>query len=827
MANSPEKQSPYEGPDYSQLWYGDLSEDPYTNHGGEEKTWEQWQKESWDENLKKYFGDDQTAIDIANEFPIQDGEKTEDFVSRVRKQAIMRDNAEKIGGPAPDEARDEYGKRVNFLAQFDVDKPIWGQMDDEQKKDLRKRFPRSEGEDYNAWRARVEQSLRVKVWEDTPDGGAPADTQPDGGTPDGGTPDGGQPDGGTPDGGTPDGTQPDGGTPDGGTPDGGNPDGSNPDGSNPDGDNPDGDNPDGKGEDGENKEVKLLRTDFENWSHWTKEEQDEVLAIINKANAERAKRGAAARAAAAEGGTPDGGNPDDGKKDDSDKKDDADSRADTIIAMANGDNSQANNNDKKSKEKFKFKVPKWAAIGAVALSVMLLLTKSVGNEADQVSNQLPDPTGPRTEEEADTDDTDPDLDSIIGEANEQVKDFQDNYDLWNSDNKSGENCYCLDRELALETLAKHPELKDFAENKESHDKFISAMIYELCERQPECAAAYACHIYENSNGYYFGDFLESADLNDAEALLDGMESEQANLFLSELQRALDNAQYDTFVADGYYDNSYIADLQNGDHHIESRGEADLVNCVTNETGKTYTRLIVCDDDGNALGFFGVKVNIENAQVETNDKGEITSLTFCDESGNILNLCVQPLTEKGSSSTPDNIPDVTPPDDGDEGGGDDDDGKTPQTVNGSTQLGVDGAAGDQTPTADYNPEAQNDGSESTEGDVQAAQEDIAAAAAGGGNDGGAEGENTSGQQSYDSEEDAAAEAAEAQAAAEGAAAQAAGNEAQAQVNASVAEENAAIDAAAAAGDTQTVENYNAQRFADLQNDVAQNGGDIAI
>ncbi|MBR5669716.1 hypothetical protein IKX12_01395 [Candidatus Saccharibacteria bacterium] len=132
---------------------------------------ERWQ-EQWDENLKKYFGDDQTAIEIANESPIQDGENVNDFVARVWKLAIMRDNAEKIGGPAPDEARDEYGKRVNYLAQFDVDKPIWGQMDDEQKKDLRKRYPRNQNESYDAWRARVEKNLRVKVWEDTPGAGS-------------------------------------------------------------------------------------------------------------------------------------------------------------------------------------------------------------------------------------------------------------------------------------------------------------------------------------------------------------------------------------------------------------------------------------------------------------------------------------------------------------------------------------------------------------------------------------------------------------------------------------------------------------------------------
>ena len=132
---------------------------------------ERWQ-EQWDENLKKYFGDDQTAIEIANESPIQDGENVKDFVARVWKLAIMRDNAEKIGGPAPDEARDEYGKRVNFLAQFDVDKPIWGQMDDEQKKNLRERYPRNQNENYDAWRARVEKNLRVKVWEDTPGAGS-------------------------------------------------------------------------------------------------------------------------------------------------------------------------------------------------------------------------------------------------------------------------------------------------------------------------------------------------------------------------------------------------------------------------------------------------------------------------------------------------------------------------------------------------------------------------------------------------------------------------------------------------------------------------------
>ncbi len=132
---------------------------------------ERWQ-EQWDENLKKYFGDDQTAIEIANESPIQDGENVKDFVARVWKLAIMRDNAEKIGGPAPDEARDEYGKRVNYLAQFDVDKPIWGQMDDEQKKELRERYPRNQNESYDAWRARVEKNLRVKVWEDTPGAGS-------------------------------------------------------------------------------------------------------------------------------------------------------------------------------------------------------------------------------------------------------------------------------------------------------------------------------------------------------------------------------------------------------------------------------------------------------------------------------------------------------------------------------------------------------------------------------------------------------------------------------------------------------------------------------
>ena len=133
-----------------------------------------WQ-EQWDKNLKEYFGDDETALDIANEFPIQDGESVKDFVARVWKQAIMRDNAEKIGGPAPDEARDDYHKRVNYLAQFDVDKPIWGQMNDEQKKDFRERFPRSKGEDMDAWRARVEKQLRVKVWENTPDANAKKD----------------------------------------------------------------------------------------------------------------------------------------------------------------------------------------------------------------------------------------------------------------------------------------------------------------------------------------------------------------------------------------------------------------------------------------------------------------------------------------------------------------------------------------------------------------------------------------------------------------------------------------------------------------------------
>lgn len=138
-----------------------------------------WQDENMVKNAENLFPDDPLAQEIAATNSLLNGESKEDFVNRIRRAAEAQRVAE--SGPSRmetgesqaaynkriAEATDAAMKRENIISDFDHNRPLWPQLDKQQKTEVLHAYPRHDDETSAQWQARVEQELGVPVWENS------------------------------------------------------------------------------------------------------------------------------------------------------------------------------------------------------------------------------------------------------------------------------------------------------------------------------------------------------------------------------------------------------------------------------------------------------------------------------------------------------------------------------------------------------------------------------------------------------------------------------------------------------------------------------------
>ena len=135
-----------------------------------------WQDENMVSNAENLFPDDPLAREIASTNSFLKNETRDQFVNRIRRAA----EAQRIADSGPSrmetgesqaaynkriaEATDAAMKREDIISNFDQNRPLWPQLNDEQRKELKGAYPRNDDETIQDWQARVEQELGVPVW---------------------------------------------------------------------------------------------------------------------------------------------------------------------------------------------------------------------------------------------------------------------------------------------------------------------------------------------------------------------------------------------------------------------------------------------------------------------------------------------------------------------------------------------------------------------------------------------------------------------------------------------------------------------------------------
>ena len=710
-----------------------------------DQTYEQWQAESMRKNAENLFPDDPLAQEIASTNTLLKDETKEQFVARIRRAAEAQRIAESGSSRMETgesqaaynqriaEATDAAMKRENIISDFDHNRPLWPQLSDEQKREVMHAYPRGDNETTPEWQARVEKELGVPVWmnntaEASAGDGAGGEGSADGATGAGATGEGagddaggeGSADGAT---GAGDGeADSDGGAKEEGA-----------------GDKKDGEDG-GKG--AENKEDGAkdgeLRVDFADWGHWTDAEKAAVLAAVMAANEARKK-------AAAEGKT-DGAKADGeaGKKDDKEDegakkaKAEEDKNIDNIIAMANGDkvekddngNSDQDPEKKKAKERKTFSdFGKKALITGLTLLTLAGITTGITRCA---ANMGPEPTPDGvTDTSGDDGDDGDDGDGETGETHEAYQ-FTDTYFFYNTDargvEKSSNIAHCNAGELLMATLSEHPEYSDFMENEDSYKALMNTAQMKLAMDEPEYAAALAWRICGQTDGAYFGSFFSpDATADEVEALVDSMDTEQGIAFLAELARAQENSTWsaDRLEGEGFTtgirDSNLEGNVSDGyTYNVASRQEADLI-VIAKQFDDNVQKQTFFDENGNELGSIMIRIDLENATIEYDEKGVVVSIEDCGVCGNVD---IPTDTDGGTPDTPTPTPDTptptptpdtptpTPTPDTPTPTPTPDDSKKPVVVqDGDTPLQANPDEGTDAPadTAEFNNNTNNDGS----------------------------------------------------------------------------------------------------------------------
>ena len=583
MANSPENRYP-DGQDMSRLWYGDPAEDPQAYN--KDQTWEQWQNENIERNLSEWFGDDQTAIEIAKEAPMMDNESKEDFIKRIWNSAIRRDNAEKIAPARPDEALDEHNARASYLSQFDIDKPLWGQMNTEQKRDLLARYPKYEGENRADWQVRVEGLVGAKIWANTEQ--QPADAGDQAANTGTDTTTGGES-------GVEGSSAPESGV-DGPAVNDGETGGEEPiadDSENPtdageasDGDAGEGDD-DGAAEAGEDDAAeagddtaetggkKPLRTDLQNFKNWSPDEQAALIAAIMTLNKTRRNGGAETGnnnrpvISMNEGGhvTPAPVATTETISEDDDAIED-----DVIRNQAE----KKGLSDRFRNSKIGKKLITLVLMAGILGTGGLLLSR---NGADKNPGPQPEPQ----KQEETQDDEDP----IVEGGEENESEGWGNYYYYECGQrgveKSSDYAFCNFDEVLTDVIREHPEWSDFETNKDSYNNIMNAAQMKLAEDECEYMAGLAWRICGQTEGAYFSDFISpDMTMDEVEAVFDKMDAATREKALAELARAQGDSTWSAGQLDGEGFNTGINDLKlekDGTEYIydvDGPEDADLI-----------------------------------------------------------------------------------------------------------------------------------------------------------------------------------------------------------------------------------------------------------
>ncbi len=752
MSNSPE--NPGGGEDMSRLWYaGDASEASALN-AAEESKGKYNEDLTYDDYMRQFanpFAGDPVAEGIAEKNAPLEGETSEQYEARIRREAELARAAEKAASRDKEkESLETYNQRVaegvdakldreaqakknrdiilnslNFgttnkeivkdedgntvygedgkpklkdkdeviRTELDPSRPIMGQILDKEgrqwvRNQLNEMYPRNDAESIPEWQSRVESEIGLKIWGGVEQSNGAGEGAGDGGAAGGQGQGAGKGQGQGAGEGAGDGGAAGGQGAGEGAGDGGAAGGQGKGTGEGQGQ--------GAGEgSGEKGGEGPLRTDFENYANWSDAEKAAVIAVVNAANKNEAQP------------------------------------------------------NKPEKTGFRERLRRSGLVKKIgAIALMTTLALGLSTAARNTDSGLPAPSGdgytdvnPDDGDTGTTPDTNPvtpDGGGATGEAEKQYEySFTDSYFFYNTDarnvEKNSDIAFCNAGEVLTTCIAEHPEWSDFETNKDSYNALMNAAQVKLSETGREYGAVTAWQICKQTNGAYFGDFLRpDMTYDEAEAVVDNMTAEQSSAFFAELLRAQSNSSWsaDTLNGSGFTsgirDASLEGDVSSGFvYNVSDCQEADLIVIDRDFDGVNVQKQVFYDADGNALGAIYVRIDLENATITTDPKGvvSIDDLSCCNvdvpENPPANPPETPPTPPENPPANPPENPPANPPENPPENPPSDQ--KTPlPDKDGNTQLGLSGTGGTDKPqeNADFNPEKNNDGSTGEQNVAQA-------------------------------------------------------------------------------------------------------------